>query len=248
MLMSAFFGEFLHYLFFFGFSFFLLMSGHDDLASLYAELSTRLCIPPLFLMPDSIPKVYGVSSTLIVNGLKLFCEGFVRFLHMTQEGEIEAYVESKQSMKKYITALDLSAPSPTSRCTCTHKFSLSSNKLLMFAPIFLFPSVFDCFFCIPSQETPCCHILALGWALYAIQKHLLDYPQRIGCVSFNPNHTRMHFQKHEMFAEMLPIVPWISVIGMLCNNFSNLDITSKKRKLSLVKTQEVKQLKVAKKK
>jgi hypothetical protein len=47
---------------------------------------------------------------------------------------------------------------------------------------------------------------------------------------------------------MLPIVPWISVIGMLCNNFSNLDITSKKRKLSLVKTQEVKQLKVAKKK
>ena len=118
------------------------MSGQVDLASLYAELSTRLCIPPLFLMSDSIPKVYGVSSTLIVNGLKLFCEGFVRFLHMTQEGEIEAYVESKQSMKKYITALDLSAPSPTSRCTCTHKFSLSSNKLLMFAPIFLFPSCF----------------------------------------------------------------------------------------------------------
>jgi hypothetical protein len=136
---------------------------------------------------------FTASYSLVLNGLNLFCGCFVRsFQAKVQDGIFvyEAKVESKCSSTLYLVQLHHQTPSLNFKevhCTC---LAVKDTSL-------------------------CSHSCALIWAVVAVRDGWTDYPRRLGKMTFSPNYSRQPLQRHEAFAELLPIVEWNEVMSSL---------------------------------
>jgi hypothetical protein len=142
----------------------------------------------------------AASYSTICAGLNLLCGCFVRsFAYFVESGSTEetttlnckytAKVESKCSSKIYLVELRATSNSAAFeevKCTCLTDKSVSL----------------------------CCHATAVLWAIMSIKNGWEDYP-KISGKSFNPNYARIPLQRFEVFAELLPIVPWESLVESL---------------------------------